>query len=156
MTRSPSANRPWNALVALLQVAAPLLVRLVIGFSFLQAGLGKWQNFERTSGFFESLGIPAPSANAAVVATVELVGGACLMLGLGTRIASLLLSATMFVAILTAEREAFLGALSREGEGGLTDVVPFVYLMFLILLAAFGPGALSVDRFLGRRSGKPA
>ena len=156
MERSLFARGPGKVLVGMLQVAAPLLARLVFGYGFLQAGLGKWQNFDRTTTFFESLGIPLPSANAALVATVELVGGACLMIGLGTRIASLLLSATMVVAILTAERDAFLGALSGKGQEGLTDVVPFVYLMFLLLLVAFGAGDLSVDRFLGRQDEKKA
>lgn len=147
MDRSSLARGPWKALVGFLQAVAPLLVRLVIGYGFVQAGWGKWQNFDRTAAFFGDLGIPAPAANAAFIATLELVGGACLAIGLGTRVAALLLSATMVVAILTAERHAFLDALSGRGEQSLTDVVPFAYLMFLMLLAAFGPGALSVDRF---------
>jgi putative oxidoreductase len=143
---------PWKALVATLQVLAPLLVRVVIGYSFVQAGLGKLQNLERTAGFFENLGIPAPTANAAFVAILELVGGACLVLGLGTRVLSSLLAATMVVAVMTADRQNLLDALAGRGQAGLTDIVPLVYLMCLLLLVAFGPGVASIDQFLGRRS----
>jgi len=145
------ARGPWKTLVGLLQVVAPLLVRLVIGYAFVQTGLGKWRHFENTSQFFASLHIPAPAANAAFIATLELVGGACLMIGLGTRVFALLLSATMVVAIWTADREAFQAALSGQGDTGLTDVVPFAFLLFLLGLAAWGAGRLSIDGLLARQ-----
>ncbi len=138
------------------QALAPLLTRLVLGETFLLTGLGKWRNFANTTDFFAELGIPVPAANAALVATVELVGGICLMLGLGTRLAAVLLSSTMVVALLTADRGALLTALSFSGERGLTDVVPLVFLMLLAWLIAFGPGRLSVEHLLSRRRVGPS
>lgn len=129
---------------------APLITRLAIGYAFYEAGKGKWGNLENTTGFFESLGIPAPAANAAFVATLELVGGLALMLGLGTRLFALGLSGTMAVALLTAHRSEFYNALRGAGDAGVTDVVPFVYLTLLLWLVCFGPGALSLDRMLAR------
>ena len=130
---------------------APLLTRLVLGETFVLTGLGKWRNFSNTTDFFAGLGIPVPAANAALVATVELVGGACLVLGLGTRVAALLLSSTMVVALITADRAALLNALSFSGETGLTDVVPLVYGMFLLWLIGFGAGPISADGMLAHR-----
>src|SRR6266404_9968764 len=91
-------------ITAALAFLAPLLTRLVVGWGFHITGHGKLSNLEKVTGFFTDLGIPFPGANAAFIASLEFVGGICLMLGLGTRIFSLLLSATMIVALLTADR----------------------------------------------------
>src|SRR5262245_55681650 len=124
-------------LTTLLQPLSALVTRLVLGEAFILTGLGKWKHFENTVAFFGKLGIPAPRANAGFVATLELVGGACLILGLGTRIFSLLLSITLIVALSTADREAFVAALDPSAEKGLMDLAALVFLMFLLWLAAF-------------------
>ena len=100
----------------------------------------------KVTGFFSDLGIPFPGANAAFIATLEFVGGICLILGLGTRIFSLLLSATMIVALLTADR----ASLITKFPDSLTDVAPFVLLISLGWLVLYGPGPVSLDRFLSR------
>lgn len=133
-----------------LAVGPLLLVRLVIGEAFFQAGQGKWAHLERTTSFFEGLGIPFPGANAAFIASLELLGGVALILGLGTRVFSALLLSTMVVALLTAERAGFLSALLHQGDQGLTDITAFVYLVFLSLLVTQGPGALSLDHLLAK------
>jgi putative oxidoreductase len=140
----------FNSLAVALQPVAALLTRLVIGWTFIGTGLGKWKNFEHTADFFRGLGIPAPTANAAFIATLELVGGACLILGLGTRIFAALLSCTMIVAILTADWNDFKGAFGG-GQKDLLDVTPVPFLLFLLWLIAFGAGAISVDRWLANR-----
>ncbi len=147
--RTHSLIRIGHSFSQSLQPLAPLVTRLVLGHTFLLTGMGKWRNFDNTVGFFTDIGIPAPAANAAFIATLELVGGVLLMLGLGTRVVAALLSSTMVVALLTADRSDFVNAFAWSGaEKGLTDVVPFVFLMFLGWLVAFGPGPISVDRKL--------
>ena len=138
------------------RLLAPTLTRLVLGLAFLQTGLGKWRHFDNTIAFFTDLGLPMPAANAALVSSVELIGGACLVLGLSTRLFALLLSSTMVVALLTADRADFLAALGMQGDQGLTDVVPFVFLLFLLWLAGFGAGPLSLDRVFASRTQKGA
>jgi putative oxidoreductase len=130
-----------------LQFVAPLLTRLVLGEAFFLTGWGKWRNFARTASFFSDLGIPFAQANAAFVSTLELVGGLCLMLGFGTRILAFLLSGTMVVALLTADKESFV----KNFPSVLTDVVPVVYGMFLIWLILYGSGRLSIDSWISRR-----
>jgi putative oxidoreductase len=130
---------------------APLATRVTIGLGYLHTGWGKLHNFDRTVTFFASLGIPAPSANAAFVSTLELVGGACLVLGLLTRFFSVALSGSMVVALLTADRQTFLASWGSASETSPTDVASFVFLLFLVWLVMFGPGAVSLDRFLFRR-----
>lgn len=152
----PAPAPVQRAIVLALKVAAalsflpPLLTRLVIGQAFFLTGRGKLENFERTVEFFTGLGIPFPAANAAFVSRLEFYGGILLVLGLATRLVALGLSSTMVVALLTADRADFLAALSGAGEKGLTDVVAFVFLLFLLWLVIFGPGLLSLDRLAWR------
>ena len=75
---------------------------------------------------------------------------AALVLGLITRFVAAGLASTMVVALLTADKEAFLGALRMSGDSGLTDVVPFVYILFLLWLVISGPGAVSLDALVSR------
>ncbi len=133
------------ALMGLLAFLAPLLTRLVIGQAFYLTGSGKIENLENVVSFFTELGIPWPEANAYFISRLEFWGGILLAVGLGTRLVAAGLASTMVVALLTAEKQNFLDALYRTGESGLTDVVPFVYLLFLVWLILSGPGALSLD-----------
>lgn len=126
---------------------APLLTRLVFGQAFFLTGRGKWMNFENTVTFFTGLGIPFPEANAAFIATLEMVGGLLLIIGLGTRIVSALLASTMVVALMTADKQAFLDGLG----GDLSGVTPVIFLLALTWLVLYGAGRLSLDHLAGRR-----
>lgn len=137
-------------LAAALAFLAPLLTRLVIGQAFHQTGSGKIENFANTVGFFTELGIPMPQANAFFVSRLEYWGGLLLIAGLFTRLVAAGLASTMVVALLTADRDTFLGALKGTSEAGLTDVTSFVYLLFLVWLVLFGPGLVSLDAVLVR------
>jgi putative oxidoreductase len=143
------------AVVAVVKPLAPLLARLVIGHAFMQTGIGKWENFHDTVEFFASLGLPAPAANAAFTASLEVVGGAALILGIGTNLFAALLSSTMVVALLTADRANLIGAITGSGDQALTDILPLMFLMPLTWLVAFGAGPLSLDYLLKRRLGMP-
>lgn len=129
---------------------APLVTRLVMGQAFYQTGSGKIENFANTVSFFTELGIPIPEANAFVVSRLEFWGGLLLVVGLATRLVAAGLASTMVVALATADRTTFLEALRGVGDGGLTDVVPFVYLLFLGWLVLTGPGAVSLDALVVR------
>jgi putative oxidoreductase len=135
---------------------APLLTRLLIGQAFYQTGSGKLSNPEGVTAFFSSLGIPFPALNAAFVSRLEFYGGLLLIVGLLTRLAALGLASTMVVALMTADRESFLGALRGTSDAGLTDVVPVVFLLFLVWLVLHGPGVVSLDAALWRWIGKRA
>ena len=128
----------------------PLLTRLVIGQAFFFTGRGKLENVERTVAFFTDLGIPFPAANAAFVSRLEYYGGMLLIVGLATRLVAAGLASTMVVALLTADRQAFLDALRGVGDQILPDVTAFAYLLFLLWLIVFGPGPLSLDALVSR------
>lgn len=125
-------------------------VRLFWGWQFAQTGWGKLMNLERTAGYFQSLHIPLPQVNAAMAGATECVGGALLVLGLYTRVASVPLIATMLVAYATADREALMAIVSDTEK--FTSAAPFLFLLASIILLVFGAGGISVDRFLSRKT----
>jgi putative oxidoreductase len=131
-----------------LRFIAPLATRIVIGLAFVETGLGKWAHMDRTAEFFASLGIPLPGVNAVFVATLEMVGGGALVVGLLTRPFAALLSSTMAVALLTADRGAFLASWARASDTSPTDVTSFVFLLLLLWLVTHGAGTLSLDHLL--------
>jgi putative oxidoreductase len=135
-----------NRAIETLQFAAPLATRLVVGITFFYTGHGKLQNLDRTASFFNDLGIPFPGANAIFISALEFFGGICLMLGLGTRVFAALLSSTMVVALMTADKDSLITKFPAD----LTDVTPVVLLLFLVWLVLYGPGAASLDRLAGR------
>jgi putative oxidoreductase len=137
-------------IAAVLAFLAPLATRIVVGWAFYLTGNGKWAHFENTVTFFTELGIPFPQANAAFVATLELVGGICLILGLFTRLFATGLASTMVVALLTADKERFLESWSSASDVSPTDISSFVFLLFMMWLALYGPGLLSLDALLAR------
>ena len=116
------------------------LLRIVLGISFFVHGLVKFQGgIENTVGWFDSIGIPGFLAY--VVASVELVGGAALILGLGTRIVSALLALIMVGAILKSKLAiGFLG--TPEMAGYELDLA---FLVIAIFLAVNGSKLWSVD-----------
>jgi putative oxidoreductase len=129
---------------------APLATRIVVGWAFFLTGRGKWANFDNTVTFFTELGIPFPQANAGFVASLELVGGIALILGLLTRLFASGLATTMVVALMTADKERFLTSWDTSSEISPTDISAFVFLLFLSWLVLYGPGALSLDHLLKR------
>ncbi len=131
-----------------LESAFLLALRLFFGGSFFMAGLGKIQNIDSIAQFLEQLNIPFPLVGAYATSLVELIGGACLFLGLGSRLAAFALSVVMCVAISTASRDALLGAYDDPQK--LITQVAFVYLMACITVFIFGPGKVSVDALIKR------
>ena len=125
-----------------------LLVRLSVGLLFFESGRGKlFFKLEELGDYFVQLGIPLPHLNAAFVASIEFVGGICLILGVLTRVVAMPLAFTMLVAILTAQ----IGKVHTVGD--------FLYLPEVLLLVIFvwlvfsGPGKISLDYLIGRRLG---
>ncbi len=74
------------------QDAFTLAARLLMVALFLPAGIGKLTGFEATVGYVASVGLPLPSAAAALALVVEIVGSVALLLGFHTRIAALVLA----------------------------------------------------------------
>lgn len=117
------------------------ILRVVVGIVFLVHGIQKLNGIDMVTGFFTQVGIPAAGFFAWVVALVETIGGAALILGVGTHIAAVLLSVVMLVAIFGVKRKmGFTGGY----EFDLTLLAALVGFLFQ------GAGKYSVDaKFCG-------
>jgi putative oxidoreductase len=138
-----------NALASLhkLDWLPPLLARVTLGILFIGSGWGKLQNLGKVTAFFTTLGIPLPAFNAGLVAWVELIGGALLLIGLLSRLAALPLIVTMVVALLTAK------ASEIHGLSDLFFQIEWAYVVLLVWIAIDGPGRVSLDYWLRARRG---
>lgn len=82
---------------------APVLLRLALGVVYILHGIPKFQSPDGVAQFFGQMGIPAPFFMVLLVGAIEVVGGALLMIGYGTRVAAALLALTMLGAIVTVK-----------------------------------------------------
>ena len=83
----------------------PLAFRLFLAPIFILAGLGKLTGIENTAGYFEFLGLPAPTLMAYLAGLTEFVGGILLIPGAAVRWVAVPLMFTMAVAAGTAHWE---------------------------------------------------
>ena len=123
--------------------ASTVMLRVVLGISFFIHGVAKFQGgIENTVGWFDSIGIPGGLAY--VVALVELIGGAALVLGLGTKIVAGLLSLVMLGAIFKAKL-----ALGFLGDGQMAGYeLDVAFLAMAVFLAINGSRMLALDQLI--------
>ena len=127
---------------------ARVILRVALGAVFLAHG---WQKFFQftipgAQGAFGTMGVPAAEIAAPVVASLELVGGAALILGFVTRIVAALLAVQMLAALVLVHLPAGMFA----DKGGIEFVL--VLAAGAAALALVGPGRVSVDgKLFGRR-----
>jgi putative oxidoreductase len=117
-------------------------IRIIWGWQFFQAGKGKLGTLDNVAQYFQSLHIKMPKLNAIVASSAECFGGLLLLLGLGTRLASVPLTIVMIVAYLTAERPDI------HSMDDFVKATPFPFLFTVLVVLAFGPGRLSIDFLL--------
>lgn len=120
-----------------------LILRVVLGLSFLVHGVSKFQGgIGNTAGWFGSIGIP--SFFAYVVAFVEVVGGIALILGLFTRVVSVIMAVIMIGAVLKVKWSVgFLG--NGQMAGYELDLA---FLAMAVALAVAGSKAYALDQMI--------
>ena len=124
----------------------PLVIvgRVLLALMFIYSGFGKLTNLEGTAGYIASGGLPMASVLAVVVGLLELLGGLAIAVGFHARWAGLALGVfTLAASVLfhkfwaVPAEQAFVQQLmfmkNISVAGGL------------LLLAAFGAGAISID-----------
>jgi putative oxidoreductase len=116
-----------------------LLMRLFVGYFFMETGWAKIHNLDAFTTRFAGWGIPYPAFNAALSAYTEFLGGALTILGLGMRFVSIPMIINMIVAILTVK---------LKNVGGLDDFAELdepLYALSFVWLFFSGAGWLSID-----------
>lgn len=125
----------------------PVVLRLALSVALLVAGVGKLfsvgpkaNTIGDFAGLLASLGVPASTAVAWLVALGETGAGLLLLLGLFTRYAAAVAAAIMFAATTLVHLPNGFAA----GDGG----IEYTLVLFLVALALVlsGPGALSLER----------
>ena len=145
------ANRHTTKVKPMNRMQSPLTLigRIMLAVLFLPAGLSKIGGFAGTAGYIASKGLPLPEVGAAIAIAVEVFGGLALILGLGTRWASLILAVFTVIAGVI-----FHNFWAMPAEQQMVQQIMFMKNIAiaggLLLLAAWGPGALSMDAKRGR------
>ncbi|CAA6803139.1 MAG: Membrane protein, distant similarity to thiosulphate:quinone oxidoreductase DoxD [uncultured Sulfurovum sp.] len=119
-----------------------LLARVALAYGFYNPSLLKWSNFESTSAWFGSLGIPFATLASFLVASIEILAVLLLLFGLFTRLIAIPLMVIMLVAILIVH----IGHGFSVANNGFE--IPLYYFLFLALFASFGAGKFSLDHLM--------
>lgn len=132
-----------------LTTTARTILRIVTGFLFAAHG---WQKFNEftiagTQAAFAQMGVPAANLVAPVVATLELVGGVALILGVLTRVFAALLAVNMLGALFLVHAPAGIFA----ATGGYELVL--ILAAAALAVALVGAGKVSVDKAVFGRAG---
>jgi len=132
-----------------LTTTARTILRIVTGFLF---GAHGWQKFNEftiagTQAAFAQMGVPAANIVAPAVATLELVGGSALILGVLTRVFAALLAVNMLGALFLVHATAGIFA----ATGGYELVL--ILAAAALTVALVGAGKVSVDKALFGRTG---
>ena len=122
-----------------------LLVRLFVGYFFFETGWAKAQDLHAMTERFVGWGIPLPGVSVVLSVYTELIGGALLVLGLGTRLAAIPLLINMLVAIFTVNIRKV------TGIDEFVELDTPLYALFFLWLLCSGPGPASLDHLLWKR-----
>jgi putative oxidoreductase len=128
-------------------VTAIAILRIVTGIIFFAHGYQKVFVYgpAGVAQGFAGMHIPAPAITSILIAAIELLGGAALILGFGTRIAAALLACDMLGAILLV-----------HGRNGFFLPTGFEFALTLlaasVALVIAGAGSASIDRVLSRKA----
>ena len=121
----------------------PTLIRLGACITFVVHGypklVGAQPGPKGFAGYLKGMGVPSPALMAYVVGIAELAGGLCLLIGLFTRLAALVLAIEFVVIILKVKWDK--GFLLANG-GWEWD---WALLAMMLSLLLTGPGHLALD-----------
>ena len=149
MFLKPEGYRRW----------APLFLRLIIGFGFMDHG---WAKLSRGPAHFEQLliqiGAPFPHFTSWASPLVEIFGGLAIFVGAFVSITSLPLIAIMLVALFTVHLKYGFSSINTIGltpDGPVFSPpgyeVVLLYIGGLLSFILGGAGIFSVDSWITRR-----
>ena len=138
---------------------APLLLRLVVGYGFVEHGVSKLSKGpDAFAAILQAIGVPGPHFMAWLTILTELVGGMAVLLGAFIPLVSLPLAAVLLVAIFTVHLPygfssirliAVTPAGARFGPVGYETNL--LYLAALVSLVLGGSGPFAIDGLLKKR-----
>lgn len=141
---------------------APVALRLIVGFGFVQHGIAKLlKGPDAFAAILQAIGVPGPHFMAWLTILTELIGGLGVLLGAFIPLVSLPLAAVLLVAIVTVHlpygfSSIRLLAVTPAGAqfGPVGYETNLLYLAALLSLALGGSGPLAVGGLFKRRAAK--
>ncbi len=133
-----------------------VVARFVVGFMFFWAGYTKLFRSDRRRLMHRTLreaGIPLPWLNTWFVSASEFVFGFLFLVGAFTLLSGVVLAVITFVAFMTVGRKHIEWGGPFFSLSGLLYSSEIMILVFIGLVALFGPGALSVDATIWQDAG---
>lgn len=139
--------------------ASTVIIRVMVGCVFLSEGLQKFLfAASNGAGRFAKIGFPMPEVLGPFVGGMEVLCGALLLIGLGTRAAALILMIIMSVAIFSTKLPILLGSefwifslksLKRYGFWSMAHEARTDFCMLLgsLFLFIVGAGKHSCDKY---------
>jgi len=119
--------------------------RVLVGLMLCLHGAQKFGIFGNMTvpGFAGAMGLPIALAYA--VATIELIGGLAILLGLYTRLAALLGSFVMIGALVLAHFPQGLNPLTNKGE------LAIMYLVSFLVILIYGAGVYALEKAFSKK-----
>src|ERR1700746_3233128 len=145
----PSALARW----------APIPLRLIVGYGFMQHGFAKLSRGpEAFATILHAIGVPAPHLMAWLTILVEVFGGLAVLLGALVPLAALPMAAVLLVAIFTVHLPYGFSSIKlisvTSGHAQLGPPGYETHLLYLACLAALvlgGSGPMAIDGFLRKK-----
>jgi putative oxidoreductase len=138
---------------------APIPLRLIVGYGFMQHGFAKLSKGpDAFAAILHAIGVPAPHLMAWLTILIELFGGLAILLGALVPLASLPMAAVLLVAIFKVHLPygfssikliAVTAAGAKFGPPGYE--VNLLYLACLAALVVGGSGPMAIDGYLRRK-----
>lgn len=127
------------------QDVAALVGRILLAALFVPAGFGKLMGFAGTVGYIASVGLPVPQVAAVVAILVELGLGLALLVGFKTRWAAIGIALFTLVATFSFHNYWAMAA-DKAFVNQLMFFKNIAVVGGLLVVWAFGPGRLSIDK----------
>ena len=128
-----------------MQDVMALVGRLMVAYLFIPAGIGKLMGLAGTVGYITSAGLPLPQVGAVIAIIVELGLGIALLLGFKTRIVAIAMAVfTVAAALFFHKFWAVPDAMKMMQTINFNKNIAIAG--GLLVIAAFGPGRLSIDK----------
>ena len=126
-----------------------LVGRILLGLIFVLSGAGKIFGFDGAVGYIAAKGLPLPQIVAVLTICMELGGGLMLVFGFYTRWAAIGLAVfTVLAALIFHNFWAATEAMRMSQQNNFMKNLSIAGGM--LVLAVYGPGALSLDAKRGR------
>lgn len=138
---------------------APIPLRLIVGYGFMQHGFAKLSRGpEAFAAILHAIGVPAPHLIAWLTILIEVFGGLAVLVGALVPLASLPMAAVLLVAIFTVHLPYGFSSIKLINvTSGHAQLGPPGYetnLLYLACLAALvlgGSGPMAIDGYLRRK-----